>query len=37
MQAIFNKILELSLIGSYCILLMLPVRLLLVRCERKYV
>lgn len=33
---LFSKILEMSLIGSYCILLVLPVRLLLLKCERKY-
>lgn len=36
MQYIFGKILEMSLIGGWCILLMLPVRLLLLRCGRRY-
>lgn len=33
---IFHKVLEMSLIGSYCFLLILPVRLFLVCCSRKY-
>ncbi|MCM1280184.1 MAG: M56 family metallopeptidase [Robinsoniella sp.] len=33
---LFGRILEMSLIGSYCIFLVLPVRLLLLKCERKY-
>ncbi len=33
---IFHKVLEMSLIGSYCFLLVLPVRLFLIRCSRKY-
>ena len=32
-----RRILEMSLIGSYCILLLLPVRWLLKKCERKYI
>lgn len=31
-----DRILEMSLIGSYCILLVLLIRLLLKKCERKY-
>lgn len=31
-----GRILKMSLIGSYCILLVLPLRLLLLKCERKY-
>ena len=36
MQYIFGKILEMSLIGGWCILLVLPVRPLLARCGRRY-
>ncbi len=37
MQAvIFEKILEMSLIGSYCIAVVLLVRMLLFKCDRKY-
>ena len=32
----FGKVLEMSIVGSYCILLALLLRLLLLRCERKY-
>lgn len=31
-----GRILKMSLIGSYCILLVLPLRLFLLKCERKY-
>lgn len=34
--ALLGRIMEMSLVGSYSILLVLAVRLLLKRCERKY-
>lgn len=36
-EFLIRRILEMSLIGSYCILLLLPVRWLLKKCERKYI
>lgn len=36
LQEVFGKVLEMSLIGSYCILFVLPVRFVLLRCGRKY-
>ncbi len=37
MQAeIFEKILEMSLIGSYCVIVVFLVRMLLFKCDRKY-
>lgn len=35
-ETAFHRILGLSLVGSYCILLALPIRLLLLKCGRKY-